>query len=173
MAMTREDVRAMDAVLEGAHIARERQNEQFERLPDRDDVDLGEQTLDDAFPPGVDAGCEPLGSRVLVQIRRAPTISRGGIHLAGTTQADIKWNQNVAKIIALGPLAFCNRETAAPWPEGAWARVGDFVRIPRWADKIVVAAPDGRGDVTIAILNDYELTAVVTGDPLKFRTYIL
>jgi len=172
--LSREDVKAIDQILEGQHIAAQRETEGFERMPGQDTVDLAPQTLEDAFPSDVEPNFVPFGTRLLVQMRRPQMKSRGGIILSGVTQQDISWNQQVAKVVALGPLCFRHRETGEPWPEGMWAQVGDFVRVPRWnGDRIVVAAPDGGASVTFVCFNDHEIIGKVLGDPLKMRVYIL
>jgi co-chaperonin GroES (HSP10) len=87
-----------------------------------------DQTLENAFP-AIDPGETPFGSLVLVQIKRPPFRTKAGIHL---TQDDLKTeydNTSVAKVIAIGPMAFKSRDTGAPWPEGEWFKVGDYVRL--------------------------------------------
>jgi hypothetical protein len=80
--------------------------------------EIYENALAEAFP-AVDAGVRPFGSRVLVQLRTPRKISKGGIHLSESTLDTEKWNTQVAKIVALGPVAFKNRTTP-----GALARRG-------------------------------------------------
>jgi co-chaperonin GroES (HSP10) len=174
MGMSREEVKAMDVILEGHHIGQERLRKQPDRLPNVDTVDYGVQTLEDAFPDNVVANFRPLGARLLVQMRRPQHRSAGGIELLGSTKEDIKWNQQIARVVRMGPLCFRNRETGEPWPESDWVKVGDFVRVPRWnGDRIVVDAPDGSMPVTFVCFNDYELIGVVEGDPLAMKVYIL
>lgn len=87
--------------------------------------------LEEAFPD-VTPGVKPLGARVLVQLRtvRAKTVS--GIVLVDDTRTFNKANTQLGKVIALGPIAFCNRETGKTWNEGVWAEPGQFVRIPKY-----------------------------------------
>ena len=59
---------------------------------------------EDAFP-NTDPGVRPFGSRVLVQFRQAKMKTKGGIILAGETRDTEVWNTQVAKVVALGPLA--------------------------------------------------------------------
>lgn len=133
----------------------------------------GAQSLEQAFPD-VQAGVVPLGARVLVQVRRAFTRTRSGIVLPEETRETVKWNSQVARVVALGPLAFRNRETMNPWAEGVWVKAGDFVRVPRWnGDRIEVQVDDDMGPVTFVCFNDHELIARVTGDPLAIKSYIL
>ena len=132
----------------------------------------GQQALADAFPD-VDPNTLPLGSRVLVQLRRVANTTKSGIVLVEETKETVKWNNQVAKVISLGPLAFKNRETAKDWPEGAWVSPGDFIRVPRWGgDRIEIPVKDDV-PVIFVIFNDTEIIAKVSGDPLNVKTYIL
>jgi co-chaperonin GroES (HSP10) len=131
------------------------------------------QSLLEAFPD-VDPGIEPLGARVLIQLRRVADKTASGIVLVEDTKETVKWNTQVARVTMLGSLAFRNRESAAPWKEGMWVKVGDFVRAPRWGgDRYEVPVKDSSVPVVFVIFSDFELIAKVTGDPLKQRAYIL
>src|SRR2546423_431478 len=90
-----------------------------------------DQALEEAFPDIV-PGIAPFGSRVLVQIRTAKAKSKGGIELVQETREAVAYNTQVAKVRGLGPLAFKNRTSMEPWPEGAWCQLGDFVRVPKY-----------------------------------------
>ena len=73
-----------------------------------------------AFPK-VDPGAQPLGARILVQLRRAKKkATAAGIILVEETKETEKWQNMVAKVSAIGPLAFKKRDTMEPWPEGSW-----------------------------------------------------
>jgi co-chaperonin GroES (HSP10) len=130
------------------------------------------QSMEEAFPE-VDPGVQPLGGRVLVQMRRSVKKTSSGIVLVSETNDTVKWNQQTAKVVALGPLAYRNRETLAPWAEGAWIQKGDFVRVPRWnGDRIEVRVKDSE-PVVFVTFNDHEIIAKVTVDPLTQKEYIL
>ena len=127
--------------------------------------------LDRAFPD-VDPGVSPLGSRVLVQIRTPKTVTVGGIILTADTKDTEKWNTQVAKVIAVGDLAFKKRDDMTPWPEGAWCKPGDFVRVGKYGgDRYEVEFKDGEAAMFV-IFNDTEIIARVTGDPLKMKAFI-
>lgn len=131
------------------------------------------QTLADAFPD-VDPGNVPLGGRVLVQLRRIAKKTRSGIVLVEETKDTVRWNNQVAKVIALGPLAFRNRQTREPWPEGEWVQPGDFIRVPRWnGDRIEVPVKDSDDPVTFVVFNDHEIITKIVGDPLAVKVYVL
>lgn len=127
--------------------------------------------LEEAFPVA-DPGIKPLGSRVLVQIRNPKEKTASGIIIDRGSKDTEKWNTQIAKVIALGPVAFHNRNTLEPWPEGAWCKEGDFVRVAKYGgDRWEVELPSG--DVALyVIFNDLDLIGTVTGDPLKVRAFI-
>jgi len=78
--------------------------------------------------PEVDPGVEILGDRVLVQLRREKTTSKGGIILVDETKQTLRYNETVAKVRGIGPLAYKSPDDLTPWPEGNWCNVGDLVR---------------------------------------------
>jgi len=96
--------------------------------------------------------------------------------LVEETKETEKWNNMVAKVIEIGPLAFRNRDTNEPWPEGSWCEVGDYIRVPKWGgDRWEVPVP-GEDDIEdpalFMILNDHEVIAKVTCSPLLMRSFI-
>ena len=127
-----------------------------------------------AFPE-VRPGQAPYGGRVIVQLRRIKK-NAGKIILVEETKENEKWNNMIGKVVAVGPWAFKNRDTMQPWPEGAWAKVGDYVRVPRWGgDRWERNAPDtadGEDPVLFMTINDHELIAKVTDNPLSFKSYV-
>ena len=131
--------------------------------------------LDWAFPQ-VDPGAEPLGARILVQLRRTKKTSDSGIILVSETKDTEKYQNMVGKVMMIGPLAFKNRDTMASWPEGSWCQVGDYIRVPKWGgDRWEVQVP-GEGDLEekalFMIVNDHEVIAKITSDPLKVIAFI-
>jgi len=78
----------------------------------------------------------------------------------------------VGKVIAIGPLAFKNRDTMASWPEGAWCNDGDFVRVAKYGgDRWEVELPTGEKALFV-IFNDLDIIGRVQGDPLAVRAFI-
>ena len=138
-------------------------------------VASNEAELQEAFPD-VDPGAIPVGGRVLVQWRNSKsTVTASGIVLVEETKETEKWNNQVAKVVAVGPLAFKKRDTLEPWPEGNWIEVGDYVRMPKWGgDRWEVVWGDARlGQIALfSVFNDHEVIAKVTGDPLKVKAFI-
>ena len=127
--------------------------------------------------PSVEPGAKPLGGRILVQLRRTKKkATSAGIILVEETKETEKWNNMVARVIEIGPLAFRNRDTMQPWPEGSWCVVGDYIRVPKWGgDRWEVKVPgddDLEDPALFMVLNDHEVIAKVTGDPLAMRAFI-
>lgn len=126
--------------------------------------------------PSVEPGAKPLGARILVQLRRAKKrTTAAGIVLVHETKETEKWNNMVAKVVAIGPLAFKKRDTMEPWPEGSWCEVGDYLRVPKWGgDRWEVEVPNEKDEdpALFMILNDHEVIAKVTGDPLAMRAFV-
>jgi co-chaperonin GroES (HSP10) len=127
--------------------------------------------------PSVDPGAKPLGGRVLVQLRRTKQkTTSAGIILVEETKETEKWQNMVAKVIEIGPLAFKHRDTMQPWPEGSWCSVGDYIRVPKWGgDRWEVKVPDcaeHEDPALFMVLNDHEVIAKLTGDPLAMRAFL-
>ncbi len=137
-------------------------------------AELASPELIEAFPE-IDPGVQPFGSRVVVQFRTAKLQTKGHIWLTSETRDTEKWNAQVAKVIAIGPLAFKSRDKGATWPEGQWAIPGDFVRVPKHGgDKWEVKIPgrEAGEEAIFAVLNDLDLIGKVTGDPLAMKAFI-
>ena len=126
--------------------------------------------------PSVDPGAKPLGARILVQLRRTKKkATSAGIILVEETKETEKWNNMVAKVIDIGPLAFKKRDTMEPWPEGSWCEIGDYLRVPKWGGDRWEVAVEGEKDEDPAlfmVLNDHEVIAKLTGDPLAMKAFI-
>lgn len=127
-------------------------------------------TLDSAFPEA-DPGLRPFGNKVLVQLRTPKKKSAGGIILPEETKETEIWNTQVAKVHSLGPVSFTNRDTLEPWPEGAWCKPGDYVRVPKYGgDRWWVPTKDG--DVALFILiKDLDIAGEVA-DPLSVISFV-
>jgi co-chaperonin GroES (HSP10) len=101
--------------------------------------------------PSVDPGTEILGDRVLVQLRREKTTSKGGIILVDETKQTLRFNETVAKVVEIGPLAYKNPDDLTPWPEGPWVKVGDLVRTIKYGGDRFVVQPDDDGAPVVFI----------------------
>jgi co-chaperonin GroES (HSP10) len=127
--------------------------------------------------PSVDPGAKPLGGRILVQLRRTKKKATSmGIILVEETKETEKWQNMVARVIEIGPLAFKHRDTMQSWPEGSWCAVGDYIRVPKWGGdrwEVKVPGEDELEDSALfMVLNDHEVIAKLTGDPLAMRAFL-
>jgi co-chaperonin GroES (HSP10) len=109
--------------------------------------------------PVVDHGVEVAGDRVLVQLRRIKSASKGGIILVDETTQTLKFNETVAKVVQIGPLAYRNLDAElSPWPEGPWCKEGDLVRTIKYGgDRFVVDAGDEGSPVVFITLQAREI----------------
>lgn len=136
-------------------------------------VNFGYDSLEEAFP-SVDPGIEPLGSRIIVQMRRAKGKTKGGIILVDEVKDTEKWNTQVAKVVSTGQLAFHHRGNGAPWPEGDWVKPGDYVRVPKYGgDRWAVTYETGgdKEEIIFVIFDDLNLIGRVK-DPLAMKAYL-
>jgi co-chaperonin GroES (HSP10) len=101
--------------------------------------------------PTIDTGIEVAGDRVLVQLRREKSTSKGGIILVDETRQTLRFNETVAKVIQIGPLAYKSPEDLTPWPEGNWCNVGDLVRTIKYGGDRFVVQPDDEGSPVVFI----------------------
>jgi co-chaperonin GroES (HSP10) len=127
--------------------------------------------------PSVDPGAKPLGGRILVQLRRTKKkATSAGIILVEETKETEKWQNMVARVVEIGPLAFKHRDTMQAWPEGSWCAVGDYIRVPKWGgDRWEVKVPgddDYEDPALFMVLNDHEVIAKLTGDPLAMKAFL-
>ena len=125
------------------------------------------QTVADAFPE-VHPGVTPFGTRLLVQIRCAKSTLNSGIIIPSESRDTEKWNTQVAKVIAIGPVAFKNRDTLKKWPEGDWCVEGSYVRVPkyggdRWELPLDSTQPKGE-KCMFALFNDLDILGGIEED---------
>jgi co-chaperonin GroES (HSP10) len=132
---------------------------------------LSYSSLEEAFPV-VDPEYTPSGHFVLFQLRTPKEKSVGGIIVPDSLRDDLQWTTQVAKVVALGPVAFKSRDTLEPWPEGSWGKVGDFVRVPAFGgDRWFVPVPGSKMKAMFAQFRDLDLKGQFLGDPLTVDTY--
>jgi len=116
---------------------------------------------EDCFP-NIDPGVEILGDRVLVQLRREKTSSKGGILLVDETRQTLRFNETVAKVVSIGPLAYKSPEDLTPWIEGPWCQVGDLVRTIKYGgDRFVVQPNDDGAPVVFITLQAREVISKI------------
>ena len=117
-------------------------------LVQKDEPDL--RTEAECFPD-IDPGIDVAGDRVLVQLRREKTTSKGGIILVDETKATLRFNETVAKVKQIGSLAYKSPDTLEPWPEGPWCNVGDLVRTIKYGGDRFVVNPEDEGAPVVFI----------------------
>lgn len=182
MAMTSAERKAREAAEERADRYRERKDRSretdLEVVASKADRPTPKGTtqydsLEEAFPVA-DPCLEPFGSDIIIQLRSPKRKSGGGIILTDETRAIDADNTQVGKVIAIGPVAFHNRETLAPWPEGAWAKPGDYVRVPKYGgDRWLMDADGFDGKAVFVQINDLDLKGrIPEGKVLSIISYI-
>lgn len=134
-----------------------------------------QQDITWAYPTNIDPGYAPLGPYVLVQMRSVRLVSDGGIVLVDEARNVERWQTCAALVWAVGPMAYRNRETLEPWPEGIWCGPGDFVQAPkhggfRW--EVKVPGRHERETAIFAIIRDSDIWGLCVGDPLEQREYV-
>ena len=117
-------------------------------IREKDEPDLRSEV--ECFPD-VDLGVEVAGDRVLVQLRREKTTSKGGIILVDETKQTLRFNDTVAKVVQIGPLAYKSPDNLEPWIEGPWCKVGDLVRTIKYGGDRFVVQPDDDGAPVVFI----------------------
>lgn len=126
-----------------------------------------------AFPE-VKHGIQPLGARVLVQLRTVRAKTTSGIVLVEDTKDFNKSVTQLAKVISLGPIAYCNRSTGEKWPEGMWISQGDLVRVPRYGgDRFEIPLNDSDDTAILCLFNDHEIMAKIDASAFEKIDQIL
>jgi co-chaperonin GroES (HSP10) len=114
----------------------------------KEDLDL--RSEEECFP-NIDPGIEVAGDRVLVQLRREKAKSKGGIILVDETRQTLRFNETVAKVRQIGPLAYKSPDNLESWPEGPWCNEGDLVRTIKYGGDRFVVNPDDDGAPVVFI----------------------
>ena len=117
-------------------------------LSSRDEPDTRSEL--ECFPE-IDHGIEVVGDRVLVQLRREKSTSKGGIILVDETRQTLRFNETVAKVRQIGPLAYKSPDNLEPWIEGPWCKEGDLVRTIKYGGDRFVVNPDDDGAPVVFI----------------------
>jgi len=117
-------------------------------LSSRDEPDTRSEL--ECFPE-IDHGIEVAGDRVLVQLRREKNTSKGGIILVDETRQTLRFNETVAKVRQIGPLAYKSPDNLEPWIEGPWCNIGDLVRTIKYGGDRFVVNPEDEGAPVVFI----------------------
>jgi len=127
-----------------------------------------------AFPEA-DPPYLPLGKMIVVQLRTPgdfKILPNGQkFYFTDETQAVEKFNVQTGLVRMLGPVAYKNRLTLGDFPEGAWCKPGDFVRVPKYGgDRVAVPTKDDpKREAMFLIVNDIDVIGLVNGDPLAIK----
>lgn len=126
--------------------------------------------------PDVNAGIKPFGTRVMLQIRSPVHKTRGGVILPEDVGDTELFLTQTAMVRELGPVAFRDRKTLEPWPEGNWVKPGMFVRMPKynqdkwWVEYEREGLPKGKA--LFMLINDLDLLGERTGNPFAIAAYV-
>lgn len=125
---------------------------------------ISANTLQDAFP-AIDPGEYPCGPRILLQLASIRERTPGGIWVVSDTRKANDQVTRIGKIVAIGNIAFRNRDTGNLWPEGVWAKVGDLVRIPNHVGQVLERSiPDREDKAIFVIVEDHQVQSIVNPD---------
>ena len=101
----------------------------------------------------------PTGWRVLIQPQAPKKKTTGGIYLPSQSQDNEEYLTAHGIILAVGPLAWCERASGKEWQGGVWAKVGDHVTFGKYAGQKLIIEK-----VKLLLLNDDEITSVLPKD---------
>jgi len=113
----------------------------------------------DKFFPDVNHGIVPTGGTVLIQGKFIPSTTKSGIILHDDLRQSETYDIVIGKIVAMGPLAYKNKETLEPYKEGNWCEVGDYVFMPRSGSRLSKEINDER--YHFVMLEDTQIKAVL------------
>lgn len=116
--------------------------------------------MSSAFPD-IPPGVHPLGTRVLIQLRAVRKKTTSGLVLVEETREFNKVSSQLGKVVALGPIAYCKRDTGEPWPEGTWVQKGDLVRVPKYGGDRFERKLSEDETVIFCIFQDHEVISKV------------
>lgn len=123
--------------------------------------------LDEAFPV-VEAGVQPLGARILVQLRTVRSKTASGIVLVDDTKQFNKVSTQLGLVRDMGPIAYRDRNTGEQWNEGAWVEPGQFVRVPKYGgDRFERKIPGTDDTALFCIFADHEIIARVNPEAFE------
>lgn len=112
--------------------------------------------------PDVTPGVKPAGAKILVQLRTVKEKTAGGIVLVEETKEFNQGNTQLGRVVAVGGIAFRDRSSGEEWKEGAWAKVGDLVILPRWGGfRFEIPIPGQKEKAVFAVFDDTNVQMVV------------
>lgn len=118
----------------------------------------------------------PLGKMIVVQLRTPGAFKviqtpdgPKKIHFSDETQEMEKYNIQTGLVRYMGPVAYKNRLTLEEFPEGAWCKPGDFVRVPKFGGERVKIDTADKREAIFLMVNDTDVLGFVHGDPLAVK----
>ena len=108
---------------------------------------------------------EPRGFKLLIEKPKPKDKTDGGILLPDQAIEAENYLSICAKLIAVGPLAWRDRETGERWKGGPWATIGDWIIVPKFTQfRMEIDEKEYR------FINDDEIIAVVSA-PTVIKVY--
>lgn len=132
-----------------------------------------DSALADSFP-NISPNIEPFTDNVIVQMKLPRTKSRGGIILHTEVQDQQQYNEQIGRVVAIGP--DCFKKITLGGTDRVYTeyyKVGDYVRTPLYGgDKNWRKIPNDAENrkVCFAIFKWDELKGKITGSPLDIET---
>ena len=109
---------------------------------------------------------KPLNWKILIQPAGALQISKGGIILPETAKDNQQILTAHGTVVAIGELAYRDRDTGAKWRQETTPKIGDFVTFGKYAGQKIVV-----NNVRFILLNDDEITSILP-EGVKVTAYI-
>jgi len=101
----------------------------------------------------------PAGYKILIIPETGPTVSKGGIHFADSTQKTEALAGIVGYVAKLGQQAYTDTDK---FPNGPWCKEGDYILFGRYAGaKVTMHGEKQNQDLNLRILNDDEVIATI------------
>lgn len=114
--------------------------------------------------PNVPSGRNTIGPRVTVQLMTVKKTTASGIIIAKETRDFNVANAMIGRVVDIGPLAYRNRNTMDPWPEGVWVQVGDVVEVPQYGGFRFSIDDKASGETaTFGTFQDHEIIHKIDG----------
>ena len=109
---------------------------------------------------------KPLNWKVLIQPAEIKTETKGGIILPETAKDNQQILTAHGTVVAIGELAYRDRDTGAKWRQETTPKVGDFVTFGKYAGQKIVV-----NQLRFILLNDDEITSILP-EGVKVTAYI-
>jgi co-chaperonin GroES (HSP10) len=101
----------------------------------------------------------PSGYRILILPQVIHTRTASGIYLTDKSVEQEHLATTVGYVVDTGPDAYADSDK---FPHGAWCKAGDYVLFGRYAGSRVTMYAENEDHLTLRLLNDDEIIAVIT-----------